>query len=161
MREYQRANPDIYKRNNRKHYQKIKKKECARKKVYRETNKETINKYFRERRKRDPEFKLLQNLRRRTNFKLRNCKSASTQTLLGCSIPELKEHLESNFTKGMEWANYGTLWHIDHIKPCAAFDLLKEEEQLKCFHYTNLQPLLASENLKKGSKYDPRTTLPA
>ncbi len=45
-------------------------------------------------------------------------------------------------------------WHIDHRVPCAKFDLTKKEEQEKCFHYTNLQPLWAKDNLTKGSKYD-------
>ena len=44
--------------------------------------------------------------------------------------------------------------HIDHIKPCAKFDLTKKEEQEKCFHYTNLQPLWAIDNMMKSNKYD-------
>jgi len=51
----------------------------------------------------------------------------------------------------MNWSNYGK-WHIDHIKSCASFDLSKKSEQKKCFHYTNLQPLWAEENIKKGGK---------
>ena len=53
----------------------------------------------------------------------------------------------------MSWENHGT-WHIDHRVPCAKFDLTKKEEQEKCFHYTNLQPLWAKDNLSKGNKYD-------
>ena len=48
----------------------------------------------------------------------------------------------------MSWDNYGD-WHIDHIIPCAAFDLTDIEQQKKCFNYKNLQPLWAEENLKK------------
>jgi len=52
----------------------------------------------------------------------------------------------------MNWDNYGLYgWHIDHIIPCDAFNLIEEEEQLKCFHYTNLQPLWAEENLRKSN----------
>ena len=81
-------------------------------------------------------------------------KSAATLELLGCSVEELKKHLENQFIKGMTWNNYGLHgWHIDHIKPCASFDLTKEEEQRKCFHYTNLQPLWAKDNLSKSNKY--------
>ena len=69
--------------------------------------------------------------------------------LIGCSIEELKQHLEKQFTLGMNWKNYGYGWHVDHIKPCAFFDFSKEEEQKKCFNYTNLQPLWATENFKK------------
>jgi len=52
----------------------------------------------------------------------------------------------------MSWGNYGIYWEIDHKKPCASFDLTKLEEQQKCFHYTNTQPLSIIENQKKGSK---------
>lgn len=80
-------------------------------------------------------------------------KSVSTIRLLGCSIAAFKEHLESKFTNGMTWDNYGFRgWHIDHIIPCNSFDLTKIEQQQKCFHYTNTQPLWWSDNLSKGHK---------
>jgi len=72
--------------------------------------------------------------------------------LLGCSISFLKIFLEAKFKEGMTWENHGE-WHIDHIKPCASFNLLNDDEQKKCFNYTNLQPLWALENLSKGFKY--------
>ena len=82
-------------------------------------------------------------------------KSASTLNLLGCSIEFLRKHLESQFKPGMTWDNHSFGgWHIDHIKPCAKFDLTKESEQRKCFHYSNLQPLWAEDNWSKGKKYD-------
>ena len=72
---------------------------------------------------------------------------------MGCSIEELKIHLEKQFRDGMSWNNYGMYgWHIDHIKPCSAFDLTDLEQQKICFHYSNLQPLWAKENLSKGKK---------
>ena len=80
-------------------------------------------------------------------------KTSSTAELIGCSIPELIEYLESLMLPGMTWENWTTDgWHIDHIKPCASFNLSVEEEQIACFHYTNLQPLWATDNLKKGRK---------
>ena len=79
-------------------------------------------------------------------------KSQKTLKLLGCSIQELMKHLESKFYANMSWENYGSYWHIDHIIPCSKFDLTKESEQNECFHYSNLQPLTAEDNLKKGSK---------
>ena len=72
--------------------------------------------------------------------------------LIGCSIPKLRQHLENQFTFGMNWKNYGFGWHVDHRLPCSSFDLPNEEEQLKCFNYQNLQPMWASENKKKGAK---------
>jgi hypothetical protein len=80
-------------------------------------------------------------------------KSKHTMELLGCSIEEFKIYLEKQFTKGMNWGNYGKKgWHIDHILPCASFDLTDPEQQKKCFHYTNLQPLWAEDNYKKKDK---------
>jgi hypothetical protein len=75
----------------------------------------------------------------------------SARKLCGCTIPELMLHLQSQFKEGMHWNNYGK-WHIDHIRPCASFDLTDPEQQRQCFHYTNLQPLWAQENLSKGAK---------
>ena len=73
-------------------------------------------------------------------------------TYLGCGKQDFILYFQAKLKEGMTWENHGE-WHIDHIKPCALFNLLNEEEQKKCFHYTNLQPLWASENLSKGSKY--------
>jgi hypothetical protein len=78
-------------------------------------------------------------------------KSAKTMVLCGCSIADLMEHLQSQFKEGMHWNNYGK-WHIDHIRPCASFDLTDPEQQRQCFHYTNLQPLWARENIQKGAR---------
>lgn len=97
-------------------------------------------------------FRLKENVVSRINLALKNkTKSARTEKLLGCTIEELKIYLESKFKEGMSWDNRSA-WHIDHIIPCVSFDLSKEEEQKKCFHYTNLQPLWARENILKGSK---------
>ena len=75
------------------------------------------------------------------------------EKLLGCTVSFFMKHIESQWKEGMTWDNYGYRgWHIDHIIPCSAFDLTKEEEQKKCFHYTNQQPLWAEENMKKGAK---------
>ena len=99
-----------------------------------------------------PEARITENLRRRTRAVLEGTnKSAPTLELIGCSPREIKEHLESLFTVGMSWDNYGK-WHIDHIMPCDSFDLTVESEQRKCFNYKNLQPLWAKDNLRKGSK---------
>ena len=75
--------------------------------------------------------------------------------LAGCDIEYLVEYLEDQFQAGMSWENHGRDgWHIDHIKPCASFDLTKLEDQKQCFHYTNLQPLWAYQNQSKGDKWD-------
>lgn len=111
--------------------------------------------YYVRRRHTDPDFKLLTTLRNRINVALRfsgTRKSAPTADIVGCSIPELKAHLESQFLPGMSWSNHGK-WHIDHIKPCALFNLTDPAQQSECFNYKNLQPLWAIDNIKKGAKY--------
>jgi hypothetical protein len=101
----------------------------------------------------DVNFKIQMLLRNRLFCAIKeNRKSKHTIELLGCSVEQLKQHLEQQFKPGMNWQNHGK-WHIDHIKPCASFDLSKLEEQKKCFHYSNLQPLWAEENLKKRDAY--------
>jgi hypothetical protein len=82
-------------------------------------------------------------------------KSAGTMELTGCSIEQLKIHIQSQFHRGMHWNNYGTCWHIDHKIPCSAFDLFDPAQQRKCFHFTNLQPLWKVENLAKGDRIIP------
>jgi hypothetical protein len=105
----------------------------------------------------DTNFRLVYLLRGRIRTAIKKgCKSAQTMELLGCSIEEVKSHLESQFTEGMTWDNHGE-WHIDHIIPCASFDLTDPEQQKKCFHYTNLQPLWASENISKGARLEYQT----
>jgi hypothetical protein len=69
---------------------------------------------------------------------------------LGCTIPELRAHLEKRFAPGMSWENYGPAWHIDHIKPLSIFDLTNREEFLIAVNYMNLQPMWARENISKG-----------
>jgi len=118
-----------------------------------------------ERRSQHPEISRDESRKRRSNVKNRirlnlgtrlylavEKKHGNTMELTGCSKDDLYAHLESKFTEGMNWENYGK-WHIDHIKPCAFFDLTKEEEQKKCFHWRNLQPLWAIDNMRKGAKY--------
>ena len=133
---------------------------CAsknRKQYYHNNREYTIkqtNNYKNERRKVDPAFKLERNMRCRLYHALKkdnSYKADKTMKLVGCTPTFLKEYLEAKFKDGITWDNYGE-WHVDHIIPCASFDLTKEEEQKKCFHYTNLQPLWAEENLSKGAK---------
>lgn len=78
-------------------------------------------------------------------------KMNKTEELIGITILDLKKHLEKQFKEGMTWDNHGK-WHIDHRVPLNSFDLTNPEEQKKAFHYTNLQPLWAKENLSKGSR---------
>ena len=113
---------------------------------------EAKRKYENNRLRRDPNFKLSLYLRNRVRGALKGLhKSDATMKLIGCTIEELWKHLESKFESWMIRENYG-LWHVDHIIPCASFDLTDSEQQKKCFHYTNLQPLWATDNIKKYNK---------
>ena len=123
-------------------------------KLYRIRNNKRIRKnqsdWVKKRKLINPEYKILVNYRNRIYCAIkRGYKSDSTKKLLGADIDFIKEYLENKFNKGMTWDNYGSYWQIDHKIPCNWFDLSKEEEQCKCFHYTNLQPLLSSENASK------------
>jgi hypothetical protein len=103
----------------------------------------------------DPYFKVVLCMRTRIS-KLLKQKNADKYNkfynYLGCNKQDFILYFQAKFKQGMTWENHGE-WHIDHIKPCSLFNLLNEDEQKKCFHYTNLQPLWASENLSKGCKY--------
>lgn len=123
-------------------------------KIWEQNNQEMMkeyNKLYKRDRRQETEYRLLENLRSRLWRAAKGSKSETTINLIGCDIPTLKIHLERLFQNGMTWDNYGK-WHIDHIIPCSSFDLSIEEEQRKCFHYTNLQPLWAIDNLKKANK---------
>lgn len=125
--------------------------------IYREQNKEKIKQHkinWELKNKNNIIHRIKRNLRRRIHHVIKdNCKSDHTMNLLGCSVEEFKSYLESKFHSGMTWNNYGLgkdKWHIDHIRPCCDFDLSKPEEQKICFHYTNMQPLWETDNLKKS-----------
>jgi len=127
-------------------------------KEYRFNNKDYMkeyqNQYQKERMAKDPGFKILRNLRNRLYKVLKNAgatKSSTTMDLVGCTTNKLLKHFESKFQEGMTWQNQG-LWEIDHIIPCASFDLSDPSQQRECFHYTNLQPLWSQDNKSKGAK---------
>jgi hypothetical protein len=107
------------------------------------------NRYFH-----DINFKLTNVLRARLNGAiLNNHKGGSAVEDLGCSIEELKKHLELQWKPGMTWDNWTTDgWHIDHIKPLSKFDLTNPTQCKEACHYTNLQPLWSEDNLRKGDK---------
>jgi RecA-family ATPase len=107
-----------------------------------------LNNYSKTRRESDFLFKISSNLRNRINKFIKN-KSKSTENIIGITFDELKIYLEKKFSSGMSWDNYGK-WHIDHIKPLSSAKT--ESEIYELCHYSNLQPLWAEDNLKKGSK---------
>lgn len=157
--EYQQENKLELKNKKHNYYLDHKEEINQKNRLYGQENKDKLRIYYRDRdklkRQTNISFKILKNLRSRIRIALQNKKKINTTIkLIGCSINELKQHLESQFTEGMSWNNYGIKgWHIDHIKPCKLFNLSQQEEQKICFHYTNLQPLWWYDNLKKSGKY--------
>lgn len=126
-------------------YNRIKQAEIRQSKDYRKK----VNEYVNNRFKIDINFKFSHHIRSRIRRVLKGeIKSGHSLELLGCSIDELKVHLEQQFEPGMTWNNYGE-WQIDHIIPCAKFDFSNPIHQRICFNYRNLQPLWAEENNKK------------
>ncbi len=145
-----------------KHYEKLNSSRIRkRKQQYYLDNKEYILKrtaiYEKNVRSNNINHKITACLRNRIHTALSGlCKSSSTMSLLGCTIEELKAHLQSiaivNGYANFNINNYkGSEYHIDHIRPCASFNLKDFKEQRKCFHYTNLQILSADDNLKKSN----------
>lgn len=131
------------------------------KEAWKEANKEkklaTDRAYENHRRKTDIQWRLRKNLRHRLRkAMLGKTTGVSAVSDLGISIEEFKKYLEKKFSKGMSWENYGS-WHIDHIEPLVSFDLSDEEQVRKACHYTNLQPLWAEDNIRKGGKPKPDT----
>ena len=132
---------------------------AERKKQYYQENAEKIAEYMkqyqRERLKSDQMFKFIRNVRRMTAGAFKRSKTkkyrkdAKTWALIGCSPEEFYKHLAKQFLPGMSLDNHGE-WHIDHVIPLASASTQAEIEAL-C-HYTNLQPLWAEDNLKKGDK---------
>ena len=153
-KQYYQENKDSIKGRSKQYYQDNRELRSERSKQYYQENKERIMDYYEKRRKTDPLFKMAGNLRNRTYqaFKYNGySKNTKTQQMLGVSWEVCKAHIENQFTKGMNWDNYGE-WHIDHIIPLASANT--EKELTKLCHYSNLQPLWAEDNLSKGSKIE-------
>ena len=140
-RKYEKDNPRYDYRSKR--YQKIKP----------EHNK-AVAKRQKERYQNDIGFRLLENTRSRILKAVKGIiKSENTRNLIGCDIETYKIYIESQFKPEMNWNNHGVIWEIDHIKPCASFNLLDPDQQKQCFHYTNTQPLFKTSELAEQFGY--------
>jgi len=139
---YRKKNKEKINQGGKEWYYKNKEKVRARQRIYERIRRNTLH------------FKIKDNMRRRIRTALKKDngkKTKGTMKLVGCTVEQLKQHIEKQFKPGMSWEQRDS-FHIDHIIPCASFDLTKLSEQKKCFHYTNLQPLYPIENIKKGAK---------
>lgn len=127
---------------------------AAYKKEYRQNHRIERAIYERERRVNDIGFRLKAIIRNKIRQSIRDGRSyGHSIDLLGCSIEEVRKHIERQFKPGMSWDNWGVHgWHIDHIIPLAYFDFTDHEQQKRAFHYTNLQPLWAKDNMIKKAR---------
>ncbi len=155
-REYELKNAEKIAERKARYYLMNKERILARSKHYYENNTakvlERTKNYKNQRMKIDPKYKLAGQLRTRLYKVLQSKKWLKNNTFseyIGCSLNDLKNHLEKQFQSGMTWDNHGE-WHIDHIVPLASAE--SQDEIYKLCHYTNLQPLWASENRTKQDK---------
>ena len=134
--------------------------ECNKK--YRSDNKDKINKYFKNRKKSDLNYKITCNLRSRTStaFKSQNVRKPNkTFDLLGCSHSFFKRWIIHQLYGNMTLENYGSVWQLDHCLPIRSFNLLDEIDMKKCFNWVNLRPMYSTENNSKKAKVDYRLYL--
>lgn len=106
-----------------------------------------------------PELRVIESMRSRVRVVLKEYQTAkvkSSMKLFGCDPLFLRQWIESQFEPNMTWDNYGE-WHVDHVIPVSAFNMLDKQHQELCFHYRNLQPMWGAENTKKSNKIDEET----
>lgn len=169
--QYYLENKEKYQLNNKKHYQankqKVKQKSTEWLKNHPKRKYEIQKKwsqqnsvYFKEWRKNkwnnDINYKIRILLGNRLNEVLKKnqtYKNSNIIELLDCSLDYFKQYISSQFFPEISWDNHGVIWEIDHIKPCASFDLVDIEQQKECFHYTNLQPLFKTTEIAKSFGY--------
>lgn len=146
---------DRYRETWNKYYEENKEKLISATKEWNENNRDRVNARDREKYKNNIQFKLRKVLRSRLLCALNGkMKAQSTFDLLGCSIDDFKTHIENQLLPEMLWINFGEIWEIDHIIPCDSFDLTIKEEQQKCFHYSNMQPLFKTTEIAEQFGYD-------
>lgn len=159
-------NAEYYRKNKDKHCKicteyrlKNKNKHREYNKKYRAKNLDKLHAAWRDRYRKNHSFRITTIQRNRLK-KIVGSTSVSRHEMTGCTPKELRDHIESQFLKGMTWENQGR-WHIDHIMPCSAFDLTKPDQVKICFNWQNLRPIWAKKNLSKGKKIThPQLPLP-
>lgn len=148
---YYNNNKEIINEKNRINYNNNRDRDLARGKQWRIDNREKHKATENKRNRTNPIARLKRNCRSRIAVALKG-HSLQTLKLIDCTIPFFKDWLQSNFKEGMTFDNYGSYWHVDHVIPCAKFDLSKDDEIKNCFRWCNMQPLEANINLSKQDK---------
>lgn len=153
---WKKRNPEVVRRHAREAARRDPEKQAARKLAYRAENRHVERAYLRKRRAENPLQKLHDSMGNRFRDVLRSNKGGKAWKLFaGYDCVTLKAHLEAKFLPHMSWDNYGD-WHIDHVRPIASFDFTVDFEDTvrACWAISNLQPLWAIDNIKKGKKWD-------
>ena len=156
MKQHYQTNKEAIAKKVMQYYHANKESVAKKKKQWQQANKEVLaeynKQYQKKRRANDPLYRMMHNLRVGLGNAMNGTsKPKRTMELLGCSRRQFRRHLSARFTKGMTLENYGE-WHMDHIIPVSSFDHHDPEQVAICWHYTNLQPLWAEDNLKKSDK---------
>lgn len=143
------------------YYKANKKRRLKNGKKWREDNKETLRKYYSNKIKTDPQYRLRNLLRSRLRLAIKNDqKIGSAVKDLGCTISELKVYLESKFylnlqtNEIMTWDNFGVRWELDHIEELSTFNLSNRDEFLIACNFKNLQPLWIEDHIIKTAKFN-------
>ena len=147
---------DFYYDSSRKDY----KSQCKECKIeitskYAKNNRDKINKSRKKRFKENPQLRIKSSYYTRLNqcYK-KKYKSKTLLYYMGCSFEQFIEWIHFQFEKGMTFDNYGSEWHMDHVKPCASFDLTKENDLKECMNWKNIRPCWGKENISKSDKID-------
>jgi len=153
-KKWEREHPERHRKSRRKWEQ----KNPEYKKEYKKVNvghiKEYMNNYIKQRRKKDPKFRLDQNMNHLIYYSLKGKKAGKGwKTLVDYTLEDLIKHLEEQFDDKMNWNNYGSYWAVDHIKPRSLFKYTSPEnlEFKECWELKNLQPLEKTANLRKSN----------
>lgn len=157
-------NKDTLKKISRKSYLKNKKSCLARSKKWVENNRDKSNKIksayrkrniekvrlssreYQNKKRQNPEYRISKAISKALwNFLKGGKANKHWESVLNFTLETLLNHLKQKFRDGMTLENYGTYWHVDHIKPLCKCSNLEE-----AWNLNNLQPLLVFENLSKN-----------
>ena len=157
-KEHRRNNIDKIQTYRKKYYAENRDDAIRKVKEYVANNREKNNNYRREYHCNNPQARIAHNLRTRINAVLKKRSiGGRLHLLVGCSMGELRKHIESTFDNGMDWGNYGRgmgKWSIDHTIPLEAFNLEDTEQQIKAFNWSNMRAMWYVENSAKSSRYN-------
>jgi len=150
MKTYNQENKDIIKEKQKLYFTKNKQQILEKQKLWLNENKERVSKYSKDYIEKNPHIRKWRNILIGTLSRLGIPKSANTQTLLGYSAIQLKEHLD---LQGMDWKND----HIDHKIPISWFESNTPPHIVNDLR--NLQPMSAEENRSKLNKFGSPTDI--